>query len=42
MSFLREIVMFFEEGWVPVSEVTSEVFRRLQAMRADLPAGPFA
>ena len=26
--------MFFEEGWVPLSEVTSEVFRRLQAMQA--------
>jgi hypothetical protein len=26
--------MFFEEGWVPLSEVTSEVFRRLQAIKA--------
>lgn len=26
--------MFFEEGWVPLSEVTSEVFRRLQVMQA--------
>jgi len=25
--------MFFEEGWVPLSEVTAEVFRRLQAMQ---------
>jgi len=25
--------MFFEDGWVPLSEVTSEVFRRLQAMQ---------
>ena len=26
--------MFFEEGWVPLSEVTSEVFRRLQGFHA--------
>ena len=26
--------MFFEEGWAPLSEVTSEVFRRLQALKA--------
>ena len=26
--------MFFEEGWVPLSEVTSEVFRRLQGLHA--------
>lgn len=26
--------MFFEEGWVPLSEVTSEVFRRLQGFQA--------
>lgn len=25
--------MFFEEGWVPLSEATSEVFRRLQALK---------
>ncbi len=27
--------MFFIEGWVPVSEVTLEVFRRLQALQAE-------
>ena len=27
--------MFFEEGWVPLSEVTSEVFRRLQALQVE-------
>jgi len=27
--------MFFEEGWVPLSEVTAEVFRRLQALEAE-------
>jgi len=26
--------MFFEDGWVPLSEVTSEVFRRLQGFHA--------
>ena len=26
--------MFFEEGWVPLSEVTSEVFRQLQGLQA--------
>ncbi len=26
--------MFFEEGWVPLSEVTSDVFRRLQTIKA--------
>ncbi|MCG6902177.1 MAG: hypothetical protein LJE68_05795 [Rhodobacter sp.] len=26
--------MFFEDGWVSLSEVTAEVFRRLQAMKA--------
>ena len=26
--------MFFEEGWAPLSEVTSEVFRKLQALKA--------
>ncbi|MDJ0826381.1 MAG: hypothetical protein QNJ16_12825 [Rhodobacter sp.] len=26
--------MFFEEGWVPLSEATAEVFRRLQALKA--------
>ncbi len=26
--------MFYEEGWVPLSDVTAEVFRRLQAMSA--------
>ncbi len=26
--------MFFEDGWVPLSEVTSEVFRRLQALQS--------
>ncbi len=26
--------MFFEEGWVPISEVTGEVFRRIQAIHA--------
>jgi len=33
--------MFFEEGWVPLSEVTTEVFRRLQGMQAagDVPDG---
>lgn len=31
--------MFFEEGWVPLSEVTTEVFRRLQSFSAagDMP-----
>lgn len=27
--------MFFEDGWVPLSDVTSEVFRRLQSLQAD-------
>ena len=27
--------MFFEEGWVPLSEVSTEVFRRLQGFVAD-------
>ena len=27
--------MFYEEGWIPLSEVTSEVFRKLQALQAD-------
>jgi len=26
--------MFFEEGWIPLSEVTQEVFRKLQALKA--------
>lgn len=26
--------MFFEEGWIPVSEVTQEAFRKLQALKA--------
>lgn len=26
--------MFFEDGWVPLAEVTSEVFRRLQSLQA--------
>jgi len=29
--------MFFEEGWVPLSEVTAEVFRRLQEIAAEGP-----
>lgn len=32
-------IMFFEEGWVPLSEVTAEVFRRLQGFAAE---GPIA
>jgi len=31
--------MFFEDGWVPLSEITGEVLRRLQALRAKAPAG---
>jgi hypothetical protein len=27
--------MFYEEGWVPLSEVSSEVLRRLQALQAE-------
>lgn len=27
--------MFFEEGWVPVSEVTQEVFRMLQGLKVE-------
>ncbi|WP_172299496.1 hypothetical protein [Pseudoruegeria sp. HB172150] len=27
--------MFFEEGWIPLSEVTGEVFRRLQALKSE-------
>ncbi len=26
--------MFYEEGWAPLSEVTAEVFRKLQALKA--------
>ncbi|MDF0600727.1 hypothetical protein P1J78_08295 [Psychromarinibacter sp. C21-152] len=27
--------MFFEEGWVPLSEVTGDVFRRLQVLQSE-------
>ncbi len=27
--------MFFQEGWVPLSEVTAEVYRQLQALQAE-------
>ncbi len=31
--------MFFEEGWTPLSEITADVFRRLQVLRADKKIG---
>lgn len=27
--------MFFEDGWIPLSEITADVFRRLQTLKTD-------
>lgn len=31
--------MFFEEGWIPLSEITADVFRRLQVLKSNKKIG---